>query len=82
LRLTALYAAFSLMVMFTAYIAFILNFSDYIPCSCGGILEKMSWKEHLIFNSGFVIIALIGIALHSDRENVSIQYKNSPQIAE
>ena len=36
-QLTGLYAAFTLMVMFTTYIIIILHFSDYIPCSCGGI---------------------------------------------
>lgn len=65
LRLVGLYAAFTIMVMFTTYIIAILQFSTYIPCSCGGILENMEWTEHLIFNIGFVILALIGILLGS-----------------
>jgi uncharacterized membrane protein YphA (DoxX/SURF4 family) len=56
-RLVALFAAFSLMIMFTTYIIIILNFSSFIPCSCGGILEKLGWTEHLVFNSVFVILA-------------------------
>ena len=60
-RLIGLYGAFGLMLMFTIYIIIILNFSSFIPCSCGGILEKMSWKTHLIFNILFVFLALIGI---------------------
>ncbi|MBC5862834.1 MauE/DoxX family redox-associated membrane protein [Flavobacterium turcicum] len=60
-RLIGLFAAYSLMVMFTTYIYIILNYSSFIPCSCGGILEKMGWTEHLLFNLFFVIIALIGI---------------------
>ena len=47
---TGLYASFGLMVAFTVYIYLILNYSDFVPCSCGGILEKMGWTEHLIFN--------------------------------
>ena len=65
LRLIGLYAAFSLMVMFTAYIIAILQFSDSIPCSCGGVLEAMGWTEHLIFNIGFVLLGFTGIVLHS-----------------
>lgn len=61
LRLKALYTAFSLMTMFTAYIYIILTYSPYVPCSCGGILEKLGWREHLIFNSVFVLLALVGI---------------------
>lgn len=68
-RLPALYAAFTLMVMFTTYIFIILNFSDFIPCSCGGVLEKLSWTEHLIFNIIFIILALIGVMILSPQKN-------------
>ena len=63
-RLAGLYASFSLMVMFTAYIIAITRFSEYVPCSCGGVLQNMSWNQHLFFNIGFVLIALAGILLH------------------
>lgn len=64
-RLVGLYASFSLMVMFTAYIIAILTIDENIPCSCGGVLESMGWTEHLIFNIGFVILGLGGILLHT-----------------
>nr|WP_235004572.1 DoxX family protein [Aequorivita antarctica] len=60
-RTLALYASFTLMVMFTNYIWIILNYSDFIPCSCGGVLEKMSWMQHLIFNLVFILLAALGI---------------------
>jgi uncharacterized membrane protein YphA (DoxX/SURF4 family) len=62
-RLIGLYSGFSLMVMFTTYIFIILNYSSFIPCSCGGILEKMDWKHHFIFNIVFVLLAVIGVVL-------------------
>lgn len=62
-RLIGLYSSFSLMVMFSTYIFIILNYSSFIPCSCGGILEKMDWKQHFIFNLVFVLLAVIGVAL-------------------
>ena len=68
-RLAGFYVSFSLMVMFTAYIAIILNFSSFIPCSCGGILETLGWHEHLVFNTFFVLLALCGIILESKTEN-------------
>ncbi len=71
-RLTALYASFGLMVMFTAYIIAILKFSEYIPCSCGGILQNMSWNQHLIFNIGFVLLSIAAIFLEGhDSKNKS-----------
>lgn len=64
LQLAGLYASFSLMFLFTTYIIFILNFSPYVPCSCGGILSKMGWTEHLIFNIAFTLLAIVGIILN------------------
>ncbi len=62
-RLYGLYLSFLLMVFFTTYIFTILNYSASIPCSCGGILEKLDWKEHLWFNILFVILAVWGVFL-------------------
>lgn len=64
-QLAGLYASFSLMFAFTAYIGFILLFSPYVPCSCGGILSSMGWTEHLIFNAFFTLLSLAGIAIAS-----------------
>jgi hypothetical protein len=69
LRVTGLYASFSLMVMFTAYIIAILNFSEFIPCSCGGVLQHMSWKTHLAFNISFILLAILAI-LYSELKHL------------
>jgi hypothetical protein len=66
-RLIGLYAAFFLMSLFTAYLLIMLNFSYYIPCSCGGVLEYLSWNQHIAFNGFFVAISAAGAI---------IQYKN------
>jgi len=58
-----LYASYGLMLAFTVYIYLIINYSDFVPCSCGGILEKLGWTEHLIFNLVFVGLAVIAIYL-------------------
>jgi len=69
----ALFASYLLMVMFTTYILIILNFSDFIPCSCGGVLEKLSWTQHLLFNIGFIILSGTAIfCLPSDSRNNKI----------
>ena len=60
----ALFASFSLMVVFSFYIIFILKFSSYIPCTCGGILENMSWSQHLIFNVGFILLGIVAILFY------------------
>lgn len=67
-RLPGLYASFCLMFAFTGYIFIILNFSPHVPCSCGGILNNMGWTGHLIFNTSFTLLAVLGIFLYSGRK--------------
>lgn len=69
-RIKALYAAFCLMSMFTAYIFIMLNYSSFLPCSCGGILEKMSWQQHLVFNAVFVWLAAVALWLYHSQKLV------------
>jgi uncharacterized membrane protein YphA (DoxX/SURF4 family) len=71
IRIVGMYFSFSMMVMFTAYIVAILSLSDHIPCSCGGVLEKLGWTEHLVFNIAFILLALTGIILSADSERNS-----------
>jgi hypothetical protein len=72
-RTRGLYASFSLMVLFTGYIIAILKFSDYIPCSCGGILQKMSWGQHLIFNIVFIFLALTAVLVDEPARNKRLE---------
>ncbi|MCF6407024.1 hypothetical protein L3C95_29275 [Chitinophaga filiformis] len=60
-RLKGFYFSYGLMLLFTVYIYAILHFSYFIPCSCGGILSRMNWQQHLVFNVIFTLIALAGI---------------------
>lgn len=64
MELIGFYSFYSLMVMFTSYIILILNFTDFIPCSCGGVLETLGWTEHMIFNLVFILISLFAIYLN------------------
>lgn len=67
----ALYASLFLMSLFTTYIVMVLNFSDDIPCACGGVLESLGWNAHVVFNLAFMALAVICISLSHK--------KNSPK---
>jgi hypothetical protein len=60
-RLKGLYMSGILMFIFTTYIVMILTSKDHIPCNCGGVIEKMTWKQHFLFNLVFIILANVGI---------------------
>ena len=63
-RVPAFYASLILMGVFTVYsVAILLHAFKYIPCSCGGIIRKLTWPQHLFFNLFFVGISLLGIVL-------------------
>lgn len=64
----ALYGALNLMVVFTTYIFIVMNFTPNVPCSCGGILERMGWTEHFYFNLAFIFLAIIALALNDSVE--------------
>ncbi|MXN91691.1 hypothetical protein GR160_10680 [Flavobacterium sp. Sd200] len=61
LRLVGLYLSLGLMALFSAYIYIILHYGSFVPCSCGGILEHLSWNQHLAFNLIFIALAILGI---------------------
>jgi uncharacterized membrane protein YphA (DoxX/SURF4 family) len=70
-RSIGLYASLLLMTLFTGYIIYILIFNDRLPCTCGGVLEALSWKQHLLLN-----IFLVGLALTA----IIIRRKSSPNL--
>jgi len=64
--LKGLYASFVIMTLFTAYIIAMFIVAPEMPCSCGGIISELSWTQHIIFNSAFII--LNGWAIYLQRK--------------
>lgn len=62
-RRRGLCAAFLLMLIFTLYLAYMVSFTRQLPCSCGGVISRLSWKQHLVFNIAFTVLAFAGIRL-------------------
>lgn len=69
MRIIGMYFSLFLMAIFSVYIYAMLHFSYNIPCSCGGVLESLSWQAHLYFNLGLVALAVIGILLSVEGRN-------------
>jgi hypothetical protein len=62
-RLPGLYLSFFLLCLFTFYLTAMLQLSYYIPCSCGGVLQSLSWQAHIVLNIGFILLATAGTLL-------------------
>lgn len=69
--------AYFLMLTFSIYLVSLLFlFGDNLPCACGGILSKMGYIPHIIFNVFFSIIALTS-ALITSYDHKIVLFKNS-----
>lgn len=55
--------AFTLMLLFTLYVGYVLTFRTERPCTCGGIIRELSWPNHMIFNLLFLLLSLVGILI-------------------
>lgn len=66
-RLLGLYASSILLIVFTLYLVYMLSFSTHLPCTCGGIISTLSWKQHVGFNTVFILLAAGGIWLERTR---------------
>jgi hypothetical protein len=60
-RLTGLYASLVLLSVFTIYLVYMVLFVSHLPCSCGGVISKMSWRQHIAFNLAFIVFTVVGI---------------------
>lgn len=78
-RLKGLYISLGLMIVFTIYILAIFGFSKELPCSCGGLIQELSWPQHLFLNVIFIIMALAGIVF-SKKIRIESQAKISSQL--
>ena len=53
-----------LLFLFSGYVLLVmLNVFGRIPCSCGGIIAKLSWGQHLVFNLVFLSLAILGLGI-------------------
>lgn len=67
-RLKGLYISGILMALFTVYVAVILLMDNHLSCSCGGIIEDLSPRQHLIFNCTCITLSLVGILVARKRQ--------------
>ncbi len=65
-RRRAFQASLILLTLFTLYImAILLHWFPRVPCSCGGVIRKLTWIQHLWFNLFFMGLSGAGIVLLS-----------------
>lgn len=63
-----------LLTVFTCYLTIMVSFFRHLPCSCGGVLRYMSWRQHIFFNLFFILCCIAGLKIH----NKNVQATNHP----
>jgi hypothetical protein len=58
-----------LMTTFTFYVAAMLILEPSLPCSCGGVISSMTWKEHLLFNIFFMLLSWKALLHYHNPQN-------------
>lgn len=76
-RKIGLWISLGLMVLFTGYIAYMLLFSNHLPCSCGGVLQQLTWLQHLEFNIIFTSLSALSIWFYTNHQRFIAINRNS-----
>ncbi|HEX2845862.1 MAG TPA: MauE/DoxX family redox-associated membrane protein [Chitinophagaceae bacterium] len=76
-----------LLFCFTGYIGGMLLFAKKLPCGCGGVIETLSWQQHLVLNIVLTFLAFFGwyverkhkrtVAIESGQASASLTGRNS-----
>jgi hypothetical protein len=73
-QLNGLYGSLILLSIFSVYIILLYLSGKPLPCSCGGFVGLLSWPQHLLFNSIFILLSATGIILYKKKvKNRSIK---------
>ncbi len=63
-----LYTTLVLMIVFTIYVVSLLVIDSHLSCSCGGMIENLSPRQHLWFNIAAILLASLALYLSKLKE--------------
>ena len=78
-RKFALFAYAGSLIVFSIYITAVLLSGEKVPCSCGGLIQNLSWPKHILLNLSFAVLAVIAILLQRNKsgiEHINYSYQN------
>lgn len=68
-RRAGLAGTFVLMLGFTVFTALMLLMAEKLPCSCGGMISELTWRQHLVLNLVLLILAGAGLRLYNKNKD-------------
>lgn len=73
-RLAGYYAFTFLIVLFPISNITILISGKPLTCSCGGIIQQLSWQQYLVLHSSFLVLGIVSISLQKKLTNLNSVY--------
>jgi hypothetical protein len=62
--------SFFLLILFEGYIILMILYSPYLPCSCGGFIEQLSWTQHIYFNVFLIACSITGFMKNNSSQQI------------
>lgn len=68
-RTKGLIAALMLLITFTVYLLSMILYTPDLPCSCGGVIQSLTWTQHVFFNCGFIMVTFTAVLMSKRNEH-------------
>lgn len=63
-KVIGMWSSIVLLCIFTIYLILMVSFEGKnLPCSCGGVISKLSWKQHIVFNLFFITVTWVSLRI-------------------
>lgn len=62
-RTRGLKASLFLLSGFTIYLMYMISTSPELPCTCGGVISSLNWREHIVFNASFILLTIAALRI-------------------
>lgn len=72
----SLVTSFITMLFFSLYLIMLVSLYEKAPCACGGILGKLGYTEHIIFNLFYLTISGLSIYFYDSKNEHSNPQKS------
>lgn len=63
-------ASLILLLAFTIYLVCMLFTNKNLPCTCGGVIQQLNWREHIALNVFFILLTVTALLFHRKNKKI------------
>ena len=69
-RRIGLWVSATVITAFTIYLGYMILYMPKLPCTCGGVLAELSWRQHIVFNLSLIVLSITSILLYNKHKGM------------